>query len=246
MLETMEYDVFRFRDDNRNGINKGHVEFLIMSIKENNRLKDHPIKVTRDLQIINGQHRLLAAKELRVPIYYEYVEMPNAIEIAIENMNKQWSPMDYLNLYTRNGYPEYIRLTEFMRDMKIPIKFALAILRKDHTKAMHDFKMGNFEFEGYAHTKVIPVIWETVETLRQHGMRGSHLRTVRFWQALIILFIHERFDNKKWMRQVASHAHKFVVKARTRDYLAVIEDVYNFKVHPHHYVKLTDNVRVNP
>lgn len=246
MLKTTEYDVFKFRNDNRNGINKAHVNSLKMSIQENNRLKDHPIKVTRDLQVINGQHRLVAAKELKVPIYYEYVEVPDALHMAIENMNKQWAPMDYLNLYTRNGYKEYMHLAEFMRNMKIPIKFALTILRKDNNKDMHDFKMGNFVFEGYSHADAIPVIWETINILNKHGMKGNYLRTIRFWQALIILFTHKKFDKKKWIDHVASHAHKFVVKARTKDYLSVIQEVYNYRCGNKNYISLVDNVSIDP
>jgi len=217
-----------------------------MSIKANNKLIDHPIKVTRDLHIINGQHRLLAAKQLNVPIYYEYVEEATAQDMAIENMNKQWSPNDYLNLYVKNGYEEYIKLAEFMNNMKVPIKFALAILRQENKTAVHNFKMGLFVFEGYAHSSRIPLIWKTVELLQVHGIKGNHLRTVRFWQALIILFIHEKFDEKKWLRQVSSHAHRFVVKARTQDYLSVVEHVYNFKCQPLYCIRLTNDVRFNP
>lgn len=246
MLSTTEYDAFKFREDNRNGVNRGHVEFLIKSIKANNRLRDQPIKVTRDLQVINGQHRLLAAKELGVEVFYEYVDAPDAQQMAIENMNKQWSPLDYLNLYVKNGYKEYIRLAEFMREMRIPIKFALAILRQDHKSAMHNFKMGEFVFQDYAHTDCIPLIWQTVEILQAHAMKGNYLRTVRFWQALIILFSNEKFNPEKWFKQVRSHAHRFVVKARTQDYLAVIEHVYNFHSSPANCIRLTNNMRIDP
>jgi hypothetical protein len=246
MLSTTEYEAFKFREDNRDGINKGHVDFLKESIRASNMLKHHPIKVTRDLQIINGQHRLLAAKELGVPIYYEYVDEPNAEQMAIENMNKQWSPNDYLNLYVRNGYAEYVKLAQFMRDSKIPLKFALSILRKETKNAMTDFKMGRFVFDEYEHAQSIPHIWKTVELLQAHGMKGAHLRTVRFWQALLILFIHEKFEAKKWFNHVSSHAHRFVVKGRMQDYLSLIEQIYNYKCPLTHWVRLTDNVGLDP
>jgi len=246
MQHTTEYDVFKFRKDNRETINKAHIDFLITSIKADNRLADHPIRVTREGEVINGQHRLLAAKALGVPIFYEYVDNPSPSQMAIENMNKQWSDNDYLHLYCSNGYEEYIKLKQFMDNNKVNIKFALAILKKEKKEDRTNFKMGNFKFSNYEHETAIKIIWETIDLLRAHGMKGTHLRTVRFWQALIILFTHEQFEEKLWYRQVCSHAHRFVVKARMIDYLAVIEHVYNFSRHTSNQLRLTYNVTLNP
>jgi len=60
---------FRFSAENR-PINERHLTRLVSAIKEKNLLQDFPILVSYDMVIIDGQHRLLAAQKLGLPIFY--------------------------------------------------------------------------------------------------------------------------------------------------------------------------------
>ena len=58
---TYDLSIFKILDGNRN-INLGHVERLVKSIEENGFLK-MPIIVNDNFDVIDGQHRLMAAKK---------------------------------------------------------------------------------------------------------------------------------------------------------------------------------------
>src|SRR5436309_3192914 len=69
VYETSNYEEFKFIIGNRT-LSQLHVKELTKSIKQKNFLPQTPIIINSDCEIIDGQHRLLAAKTLQLPIYY--------------------------------------------------------------------------------------------------------------------------------------------------------------------------------
>ena len=67
VFSTTKYDMFSFLDANRK-LNVRNYSKLINSMKEE-QLKI-PIIVNEKFQIIDGQHRFTAEKELGLPVYY--------------------------------------------------------------------------------------------------------------------------------------------------------------------------------
>ena len=65
---TYDLNVFKILEGNRN-INLLHVERLVKSIEENGFLK-MPIIVNKNYEVIDGQHRLEAAKKSKSMVYY--------------------------------------------------------------------------------------------------------------------------------------------------------------------------------
>ena len=64
---TNDLSVFKILEGNRN-INLANVERLVKSIEENGFLQ-MPIIVNENYEVIDGQHRLMAAKKLNSIIY---------------------------------------------------------------------------------------------------------------------------------------------------------------------------------
>jgi hypothetical protein len=65
--KTTDYDQFKFLESQRNVTRTSAV---LESIKQKNMLDLKPIICNKEKYVLDGQHRLLAAKQLRVPIYY--------------------------------------------------------------------------------------------------------------------------------------------------------------------------------
>src|SRR5437868_13330592 len=97
MDQTTDYEKFVFRKDNRAKICKEHVDRLIKSIKITNLLQWRPIEVNSAMEVLDGQHRLLAAKALGVPIYYKVIDNATPESIILMNVHKNWGMGDYLN-----------------------------------------------------------------------------------------------------------------------------------------------------
>lgn len=66
---SQRYDKFKFLNLNRK-INKSHVEELKELNRGKKRFELFPIVVDKEMNIIDGQHRYQACKELNIPVYY--------------------------------------------------------------------------------------------------------------------------------------------------------------------------------
>lgn len=110
---TTNYDMFSFLDANREVI-ATHVARLRESIEESGNFTEVvPILVNERYQIIDGQHRFTALKELGLPVHYSVVEGTNAHTARTMNMfQRNWVPQDYLDSYAKEGKRAYVKLQQ--------------------------------------------------------------------------------------------------------------------------------------
>src|ERR1700692_632576 len=126
--KTTDYSIFKFRDDNREKISELHVIRLLESIKKKNLLDLRPITVNSKMEVMDGQHRLLAAERLNTPIFYEIREELDSKDIVILNVSKSWNNYDFLNFHLKSNNSNYIKLKEFMKKYDIGLLPALVLV----------------------------------------------------------------------------------------------------------------------
>src|SRR5574344_417566 len=68
IYRSSDLSIFKLCDKNRS-INQGHVKKLVKSMKVHGFLPD-PIRVSDDYIVIDGQHRLEAARKVGIPVLY--------------------------------------------------------------------------------------------------------------------------------------------------------------------------------
>ena len=91
-----------------------HVARIMSSMKTKPMLKDFPILLTKNNEVLDGQHRLQAAIKLGIPIYAKYAEEMTKKEIpAINSISMKWSKIEYLNMYCDFGLLPYQKLSAF-------------------------------------------------------------------------------------------------------------------------------------
>lgn len=115
--KTTDYNTFKMLPFQRD-VSAEHVFSIKKSIKDNNMLISNPIIVDKNFYVIDGQHRLAAARDLKLPIYYfqlmiDAIENPSAI-VSI-NTQKRWTLTDYIQYYAKLGFEEYIRFLNIMK-----------------------------------------------------------------------------------------------------------------------------------
>src|SRR6056297_1959576 len=114
VYETNDLSVFNQIKGNRPP-NPQHIRRLCDSIKRNGILQN-PIIVNEKMDVIDGQHRLLAAKEANSKVYYIVVEGYKLSEVQILNLNqKNWTKKDFLEGYADMGIEPYVKLRNFSR-----------------------------------------------------------------------------------------------------------------------------------
>ncbi len=236
MKKTKDYDLFKFRADNRDKIDRNHVKRLVESIKTRNLLDLRPISVNAEMEVIDGQHRLLAAKELEVEIYYNIEKDLRSEDIILMNIAKVWNAHDYLNYYCKNGHMEYIKLCGFMKANNITLKIALSLTMAPQHDAHHKYKLGQYVFpQEEVATKEIDLCWDIINYIKRMNGFSSYTRSSRFWKALTKLIRHYNFDEGKFRNNLEKMVERVKSKASTADYLQMFMDIHNWR----------NNVRIN-
>lgn len=227
--KTKDYDLFVFRDDNREKIDKAHVLKLIESIKSRNLLELRPICVNANMEIVDGQHRLLAAKTLGVDIYYQQDKSLDASDIIRMNISKPWTIGDYLNFYCEQGYDEYIKIKRFVEKHNLSLKVALNIIMGNQKNNFLQFKNGQFTFMQEEIDQQIQVCWDTIGYIKKMNGYSAYTNSSRFWKALLRIVNHPEFNEEKWLSNTRKMIEHFTVKAKFEDYLATFSTVYNYR-----------------
>ena len=105
---TTDYSQFEFNELNR-GVDDAHVRRLTKNIKENGLIQ--PIVVTADGNIIDGQHRFHACRELGIPVQYIIRDAMTMTDVVqLNNMSKPWSVMDKVQSYAAQGNEHYVQI----------------------------------------------------------------------------------------------------------------------------------------
>ena len=102
---TKDYSLFKKLLGNR-VIKKSHVQKLKKSISE--KYIPTCIIVNEKYEIIDGQNRFEALKQLQLPVEYRIVNnltLKDAIRLNISNSN--WKFEDYVNSFAEEGNPYY-------------------------------------------------------------------------------------------------------------------------------------------
>ena len=237
---TNDYSMFKTLNGNRN-VNKLHVRRLRESFK--NAYLMSPIIVNENYEIIDGQHRYAAAKELQKPINYIVCTEYGLKEVQILNTNmKNWGKMDYLNAYCDLGYPEYLNFRNFMRRFKdLPIAACEALLTNKATASRHKTsselkginKKGNYAARYFEEGDLQIFDYDLAVTNAEKIMMIKHyydgFNRAIFVFAMIGMFKHENYNHSQFIKKLSANPTSLQHCSNVTQYKLLIEDIYNFR-----------------
>ncbi len=231
IFQTTEYDLFGLIPCNR-PIYPQHLKRLISAIESNNMLRQHPIRVRPNGMVLDGQHRLMAAQELGIPIYYYIDEDKTDLkDIALESaIRRTWSNADIMNLWVGLKYPHYLTLQGFIDKhpwMTISVAIAVCQGRQSNSyikgKNREDFIAGKYKITDMAYaTKFAAAIGDYMEYINF----GKHKK---FMQTVSYLIRHPDYDHVRMMAQMDRAGHLLTKQFTKNDYLRAVEKVYNYR-----------------
>lgn len=224
--KTSDYSLFGSVVGNRR-VNENHVIHLMKSIRQRNLLEQNPIIVTEDMRIVDGQHRLMAAEKLGVPIYYVFGESLSIDDIRIIQTAKRWTMRDYAESYAAMGDKEYRFLLDYVDEFGISIGNAGEILTETN-HAYRIMKEGKFVVVNPTKAYGFAQFMKEVEKYVDHSV-WTHRDFIR---ASFHVFESEVVDNEEILDKLKiyheSGVNKIDKSTRKIDYLRQYEDVYNF------------------
>jgi len=145
---TRDYGRFKSILGNRDLI-QSKIKRIISDIEDGiDMLKYCPIIVDKDMNIIDGQHRLYVARTINSNIWYVISESLDLVSIAKVNSNTdKWRPTDFLNCYLSQGNDHYKKLEAFLEKHSVSLSTALPLLMKGSIGAHGASKETKIAFE---------------------------------------------------------------------------------------------------
>jgi len=144
--KTKDYDKFHFMCGNR-GIDPRALNSLKIGIQSNNLLYCNPILVSKEYGVIDGQHRLEAAKALNIEVYFICINKTDEEStglLAKIQFKKQWGMVDFLKFYiTTDKSKKYHLIIEFAKRIDVnpqTILQTLLIFSKYRSSGISEFR----------------------------------------------------------------------------------------------------------
>lgn len=225
---TKDYGIFKFRHDNRD-IVLAHVDRLAKSIQLKNLLEFRPIEVNAKMEVIDGQHRLHAAKKLGVPIYYKMNNALKGSDIIPMNISRSWGTQDIQKYYVENKYPEYLKLEKFVKEQNLPLKIALNLTMGRSRDAFEKFRMGEFKFNDEGYSDQLSLCWDTIGLIKKSNGYSVYTSSSKFWQAMVKMIKHPRFNKQIWQNNIRRLVSKMRPCVTVADYTAILTEIHNFE-----------------
>ena len=221
---TNNYSLFKSIDGNR-VLNQLHLKRLKQSIEKNYLFT--VITVNERYEIIDGQHRFEAAKELNMPVNYIVCEGYGLNEVHILNQNsKIWNAEDYLTGYCDLGITDYLKYKRFKDKYRFGHAECMALLCgviASGGDIQQAFKRGEFKVTHWQQAcEYANRIWAFSE-LYEGFLRKS------FVYAMLELFEKPEFDFNEFVHKVKLYPSALTNCSDKPQYIALIEEIYNYK-----------------
>ena len=225
--ETRDYKLFKRLKGNRDITNK-RVAIIKASIESVGYISN-PIIVNEKMEIIDGQGRAEALRQLDMPVEYRVIENIGIEECRAMNLKPtSWSIKDFVKSYSEYGNDNYIRLEELVKLSGIPLSTVYALCMntsRSGYSSQKDLRNGTFVLSEDTAKKVANVC-EYLKRFKdiQNKIGG---KSDLFYGCLGWVSLQPKVDLSRL--DVAMHQQYKTITpfARTEDSLKEISEVYN-------------------
>jgi len=240
IYKTFDYDKFKLMKGNRTVKN-----FQVNKLKASYKKGQIPVPliVNQLYEIIDGQHRLEAIRQLKLPVPYTIIERLGIKEVQrLNTQHKNWVTNDYLECYVERGLQVYIKYNaqihekfNFDHVTKIALVKNRAILRGQGVQEqINIFKDGKFEATNkeFDHAIDVGIKIEAVERYFT-GLELTRKQREGLWNAVRKLADYPSYNHSVMMDQLEKEGIRIprlisrFKKLTTNEFLIILEDVYN-------------------
>jgi len=226
IYETTDYSIFKSHFLNRTIVPK-HVKHLKKLMIKNGWNLDSDISVFEDGELANGHHRLMAAKELGIPIRYKIIPKKDDTLMVSSNQGQMpWSFKNHSDTFCKLGYTEYKVLNQFMEDFPaFSMTECQMLLRNNTSSGVRDmFEDGEFKVKDLD----LAYKWGNyIMQLKPYFPRFYNKSA--FIRALVRIFINRpEFIFEEFLRKVELRPGIVKPNSSLKQYIEMIEEAYNY------------------
>jgi hypothetical protein len=215
--------------ENQQPMSAAHSKRIAASIEESGFWPSKPISCVKrgsKLIVMDGHHRLAAARIADVGVYYVAEPIERLNDIGNANvLVRKWSNESFAKMHAAQGNAHYVELLRYV-EMGIPLSVAGSILYNEagHSgNAARLIRTGDFKVKSRENIRMI------VSFINEYGSRCDVVKTKIFIEAISILFFVKEFDAAILKRRIEANPLA-LAKCNNRDQmLQQIDEVYNFR-----------------
>lgn len=240
VYRTNDLSIFKSIDGNRVP-NLQHIKRLSASV-EKYGMKCNPIIVNQRFEVIDGQHRLAAAREVGTFVYYIMINGYTLREVHTLNLNqKNWTKKDFMNGYADMGIESYVKLKKFAEKnddftftecVSFCSNVSGASANTIHNKFRNDGKQYNMQEvfeEGTWKGRDFNLAQEWANKIRMIKPYYNGYNRNSFVGTMISLFSNKNFDFNEFMHKLRLQPTALLDCASRDQYKTLIEDIYNYR-----------------
>ncbi len=231
---TSDYSIFKILDCNRD-VKPQHVANLMQSISVCNMLKMNPILVNKEMQVIDGQYRLEAAKKLRIEIWYKIEPDLNEKSVILLQNQKSWVIQDYIKYYVKMGREDYLKLMDFLKKNELSTSLFLNSFSRGAGSGsiQTTVKYGTYKhceikcnlFLEF-HKKILNIQKFTSE--RRPTIKNV-IESITFYRALTQFLSRKDVIYEILLEKIENRIEMIGVRSKKEGYYMMLLEMYNFK-----------------
>lgn len=228
VLQTRNYEMFKFHRENRT-IVQSHVNSLARSMLIHGWARGSIVIVDSNFNVLNGQHRVLAAQKSNVPVTYMVDSKASANEIGILHTNmKPWNIITHLERFVKLGYNHYIVLDRFMKNFPDfrPTECTMLVRNGLGSAERESFESGKFE------TKDMKVAYNwghDIMLLKPYFEKGYNKSIFVRAMIKVLSTKSDVFHFDEFLHKVHMRPKSIFMCGTVDQYIQMIEDIYNYR-----------------
>jgi len=244
VYKTNDLEIFKQIEGNRPP-NPQHIKRLAQSIRENGILCN-PILVNEKYEVIDGQHRLMAAKKVGTEVFFIVLNGYDLNQVQTLNLNqKNWTQKDFMNGYADMGLKAYQELRDFYEENKdfnlsdcvamcsnVTSSSSSRVSQKYSPSSKNKTGVSNIQHvfeEGTWETRDLHKAQTNADRIRQIGTFYEKYNRTVFVGTMLGMFEKKQFDFNEFMHKLRLQPTALVDCSNREQTKMLIEDIYNYK-----------------
>ena len=227
VYRTNDLSQFKLMLGNRD-VTEARVKKIKESIQKNGYLHS-PILVNERNEVIDGQGRLAACKELKCAIEYIVVPGFTIEECRVLNMmNKNWTLADYIDSYAGSGNINYLRMKNLLKiyNKVFTAGFAATLYgatKVQDSQALRDGKITISEATYSSAANALEWARDAMSIISTQA-KGKGIEC-----ALIVIYANPVCNNEHMKAQLQKYIHSFPEVTTIDGALKALSHIYNIR-----------------
>lgn len=202
LVKTKNYDIFKFIISNRE-LDEKHVTDLMEKIEKRNLLHLRPLIVNRDMYLLDGQHRLEAARRLGVYVYYIQDSDISHSDIPVLNSaQNNWTLLDFVNFFALEGYDNFKKFVAFLNEFSEFKPSTLIALVNSRNKNYKLIRSGDLTLTNLHWLRT------TCERVRQLAQVGRKDQKDFLQRSFFFFVVHHEVKTEAQFQKLVTQVHK--------------------------------------